>query len=231
MQDKSSLSVQTFDVGPMLNMIYVIWDKRTKDAAIVDPAWDLSNVLKFISSNKLNLRKILLTHSHHDHVNSVDKLLELYDLPIYINKFEAQFWNKKYDNLITTASNDNIELGASLISSIHTPGHTPGSCCYSFDKNLIAGDTLFVFGCGRCDLHGGNPEQMYNSLKQLKNNLSKDTIIMPGHDYSIKRQSTMLEEIDGNPFFSFNNLKDFIQYRMHDHDQTREEPYSPANRD
>ena len=68
---------------------------------------------------------------------------------------------------------------------------------------------------------------MYNSLKNLKANLSRNTIIMPGHNYSIKRQSTIGEEITGNPFFSFDNLKDFVQYRMHDHDKTRQEPYAP----
>ncbi len=227
MQDKSTLSFKTFDVGPMLNIIYLIWDKKTKEAALVDPAWDLKDVFEFIKNNNLILKSILLTHSHHDHVNSIDLLLEKYDLPIYINKREAEFWNKEYDNLIITHSEEQISLGKSHISSIHTPGHTPGSCCYSFDNNLIAGDTLFVFGCGRCDLHGGNPEEMFSSLKKLKMNLSKNTIIMPGHNYSIKRQSTLDEEIVGNPFFSFNNLKDFVKYRMHDHDETRTEPYSP----
>jgi len=227
MQDKSTLCVKTFDVGPMLNIIYLIWDKITKEAALVDPAWDLSDVLNFIEKNNLTLKKILLTHSHNDHVNSIDLLLKKKDLPIYINKKEADFWNKKYDNLITMDSKDIIHIGNSEISSLHTPGHTPGSCCYSFDNNLIAGDTLFVFGCGRCDLHGGNPEEMYNSLKLLKENLAKTTIIMPGHNYSIKRQSTLDEEISGNPFFNFSNLNDFIKYRMYDHDKTRHEPYAP----
>ena len=231
MQDKSTLSVKTFDVGPMLNIIYVIWDKRTKEAALVDPAWDLKDALNFIRKNKLILKSILLTHSHNDHVNSIDLLLEEFDLPIYINKKEADFWDRKYDNIVTTNSEDQIFLGKSHISSIHTPGHTPGSCCYSFDNNLIAGDTLFVFGCGRCDLHGGNPEEMYNSLKKLKDNLNRDTIIMPGHNYSIKRQSTLSEEISGNPFFSFDNLRDFVRYRMYEHDKNREEPYSPLPRD
>ena len=89
MQVNSTLSVKTFDVGPMLNMIYLIWDKKTKEAALVDPAWDLSQVLDFIKKNNINLKKILLTHSHHDHVNSVDKLLSLYDVPIYINKIRV----------------------------------------------------------------------------------------------------------------------------------------------
>ena len=120
MQDKSTLSVKTFDVGPMLNIVYLIWDNTTKDAAIVDPAWDLTEVLNFTTQNGLKLRKILLTHSHHDHVNSIDTLLNKYDLPIYINKFEASFWKKKYDNLIITGSNDTFSLGKSSVSTIHT---------------------------------------------------------------------------------------------------------------
>ena len=117
MQDKSALSVKTFDVGPMLNIVYLIWDNTTKDAAIVDPAWDLTGVLNFTRQNGLKLRKILLTHSQHDHVNSIDTLLKEYDLPIYINKFEANFWKKKYDNLITTGSNDSFSLGKSSVTT------------------------------------------------------------------------------------------------------------------
>ena len=102
MQAINTLSVKTFDVGPMLNIVYLIWDNKTKETAIVDPAWDLTEVLNFIDRKKLRLRKILLTHSHHDHVNSIDIILKKYDIPIYINKLEADFWSKEYDNLLTT---------------------------------------------------------------------------------------------------------------------------------
>ena len=70
---------------------------------------------------------------------------------------------------------------------------------------------------------------MFNSLKMLKNNFHKDTIIMPGHNYSVARQSTLEKEICGNPFFSFDNLKDFVRYRMVDHDKSRDEPYGPIS--
>ena len=145
MQDNSNLSVKTFDVGPMQNIVYLIWNNKTKEGAIIDPAWDLDAVLTFIKNNHIKLTSILLTHSHHDHVNSIDKLLEIYDVPIYINKLEAEFWNKTYDNLISLDSQAEIFLGEKHLQSIHTPGHTPGSCCYTFDNKLIAGDTLFVF--------------------------------------------------------------------------------------
>ena len=123
MQAINTLSVKTFDVGPMLNIVYLIWDNKTKETAIVDPAWDLTEVLNFIDKKKLRLRKILLTHSHHDHVNSIDIILKKYDIPIYINKLEADFWSKEYDNLLTTNSNEKIILGSTEISSLHTPGH------------------------------------------------------------------------------------------------------------
>jgi len=83
----------------------------------------------------------------------------------------------------------------------------------------------FVFGCGRCDLHGGNPEEMFNSLKNLKETLDKDTIILPGHDYSVKRESTIKEQITGNPFMHFEDLSKFVEYRMSIHDKTRPSPY------
>ena len=168
MQANNSLLVKTFDVGPMLNIIYLVWDNKSKDCVIVDPAWNLDPVFSFIKKNKLKLKKILLTHSHHDHVNSIDKILKC-TTSIYLNKLELEFWNKKYDNIVTTDSEDNISLGKYKLQSIHTPGHTPGSCCYSFDGKLIAGDTLFVFGCGRCDLHGGDQKKcfIHSKLKRM----------------------------------------------------------------
>ena len=230
-QIKDTYYIKTFDVGPMQNMIYLIIDRNTKYTAIIDPAWELKEVHQYISENDLILNKILLTHSHHDHVNSIDSLLEKNDLEIYINHKEKSFWNKKYDNFVTNYGGDIITLGKTEIKSLHTPGHTPGSTCYYVGNNLIAGDTLFVFGCGRCDLHGGNPEEMFVTLKNLKDNLDNKTIILPGHDYSIKRESSLEEQIEGNPFMHFDNLNKFIDYRMIEHDKIREYPYKMVSKD
>ncbi len=218
--------IKTFSVGPMQNLIYLVWDIKTQKAAIVDPAWDLSSIYSFIKENNLLLEKILLTHSHHDHVNAVDEILIKDDVQIHINKKEKLFWGKSYDNFSVDDGDDLIILGETQIRSMHTPGHTPGSVCYLIDENLIAGDTLFVFGCGRCDLHGGSPEEMYNTLKNLKIYLNNKTLILPGHDYSTKKTSTLKEQIEGNPFFHFDDLKKFVEYRMNIHDRVRETPYS-----
>jgi len=224
---KKPYKITTFESGPMANFIYLIEDNATKKCALVDPAWDLTNVFEYIQQRSLFLDRILLTHSHNDHVNAIDKVLTDYDIQININHDEQVFWRKKYDNFNLNYGGDLIHLGDTMIKSIHTPGHTPGSTCYSIGDDLIAGDTLFVFGCGRCDLHGGNPEEMFNTLKDIKMSLDPKTIILPGHNYSIKRESTLQEEIQGNPFMKFNNLNKFIDYRMVLHDKVRHSPYGP----
>ena len=211
-QIKDTYKIKSFDVGPMQNLIYLIIDTETKYSAIVDPAWNLTEVTKYINEHGLILKKILLTHSHNDHVNAIDEILKSIDVQIHINQKESQFWGKKYDVFSLNYGGDIISLGNTEIKSLHTPGHTPGSTCYYVGNKLIAGDTLFVFGCGRCDLHGGNPEEMYHTLKDIKNNLNNDTIILPGHDYSVKKTCTMHEQITGNPFMHFENKKDFINY-------------------
>ena len=188
---KQTYTIKTFDVGPLANMIYIITDNKSKESAIIDPAWDMSEVYKYIGENDLILKKILLTHSHHDHVNAIDEILASYDLEIHINKKEKVFWKKEYDNFVINHGGDTIKLGETEIRSLHTPGHTPGSTNYHIGDDLIAGDTLFVFGCGRCDLHGGSPEEMFNTLKDIKISLDPKTIILPGHNYSIKRESTL----------------------------------------
>ena len=222
---KQPFIIKAFDVGPMQNLVYVISDKKTNFAAIVDPAWNLEEVYLYINENNLELKNILLTHSHNDHVNAIDQILLKFDLSIHLNHKEKIFWNKSYDNFKINYGGDIIKLGSTEIKSIYTPGHTPGSTCYQIGNNLIAGDTLFVFGCGRCDLHGGNPEEMFMTLKNLKSSLDEKTIILPGHDYSVKRSSTMNEQKLGNPFFHFDSLDKFVEYRMSLHDKIRNTPY------
>ena len=92
----------------------------------------------------------------------------------------------------------------------------------------MTGDTLFVFGCGRCDLRGGDPEQMYHTLRRLGERLPEGTLIRPGHNYGITPTSTMADQLAGNPFLHFDECPGFVEYRMHLHD--REEPYRPEPR-
>ena len=108
---KQSYTIKTFDVGPMQNLIYLITDLETRQTAIIDPAWDISSVNNYIKDNQLVLKKILLTHSHHDHINSIDKILAVHDIEIFLNHKEKIFWGKEYDNFVVNHGGDIIELG------------------------------------------------------------------------------------------------------------------------
>ncbi len=96
---------------------------------------------------------------------------------------------------------------------------------------MITGDTLFVFGCGRCDLKGGDPNQMYDTLSHLIADLPADTLIHPGHNYAVHQTSTVAEQAEGNPFLHFTDVDAFVHYRMHLHDRIRDTPYAPVKRD
>lgn len=226
MTDNSqTFSIDVLELGPMENFIYIIKDKATGRAAVVDPAWEVDEIIKRAKELGVQVTDILLTHSHHDHINGIDAMLEQYDAQIHLLKAESDFWGQHKGSTTLHHGGDQIKLGDTLIEVLHTPGHTPGSACYHVGENLIAGDTLFVFGCGRCDLAGGDPNQMFNTLKRIRSDLPGDTILYPGHNYAEKTTSTIKEQIEGNPFMHFDNNDDFIRYRMVDHDKIRHSPY------
>ena len=223
-----SYQITTMQLGPMDNFVYIITDRQSKQSAVVDPAWDASKIMTQVQQQDSQIDKILLTHSHHDHINGVDEILSQYDSQLHLLKAEADFWQSDLNTPRLHAGGDRIMLGDTEISVLHTPGHTPGSACYLLDGDIITGDTLFVFGCGRCDLNGGDPEQMYTTLHKMKQQLAANTLIHPGHNYANKKHSTMSEQIEGNPFLHFHDCDDFVDYRMHSHDKVRSTPYQPV---
>jgi glyoxylase-like metal-dependent hydrolase (beta-lactamase superfamily II) len=172
---------------------------------------------------------ILLTHSHHDHINGVDAVLDKYDAELHLSHDEAAFWGAELGKPSLHYGGDTIQLGETSIEMLHTPGHTPGSVCYQIDNELITGDTMFVFGCGRCDLIGGDPEVMFNTLRHLKEFLSGSTVIHPGHNYAVTPTATMEDQIEGNPFLHFNKPEDFVEFRQHVHSRIRSTPYQSVS--
>ena len=224
-EDARGFTIEMMELGPMENFIYIIKDQVTGRAAVVDPAWEVAEIIKRAEALDVNVTDILLTHSHHDHINGIDAMLEKYDAQIHLLKAESDFWGQHKGSTSLHHGGDQIKLGETTIDILHTPGHTPGSACYHVGNNLIAGDTLFVFGCGRCDLAGGDPNQMFDTLKRIQTDLPKETILYPGHNYAVKETSTIQEQIEGNPFMHFENRDDFIRYRMVEHDKTRHSPY------
>ena len=228
MSQSAPFAIHARELGPMENFVYLIEDKASGRAAVVDPAWDVPAILALARQRDVRITDILLTHSHHDHINGIEDVLRAHDAQLHLLKAEARFWGSYLDVPTLHHGGDIITLGETEIEVLHTPGHTPGSACYRVADQLITGDTLFVFGCGRCDLRGGDPEQMFHTLRDLRQRLADNIIILPGHNYATKPTSTLGEQKDGNPFLHFEDLSRFVRYRMHYHDQHREEPYGPV---
>ncbi len=201
----------------------------SKTAAIVDPAWEVEQVVGLAEKRGIKITDILLTHSHHDHINGVDKVLEKFDAELHLLNAEAEFWGHGLAKPALHYGGDYIQLGDTEINVLHTPGHTPGSTCYLVDDHLLTGDTMFVFGCGRCDITGGDPEVMFSTLQHMKETLPGSTVIYPGHNYAVTPTSTMTDQINGNPFMHFDKQDDFVDFRMRVHGCTRKSPYAAVS--
>ena len=217
-------SIDALELGPMENFVYLIRDHASGRAAVVDPAWDVQQVIDRAREQDVVITDILLTHSHHDHINGIHDVLDNYDAQLHLLKDEADFWGQSLAMPSLHHGGDNISLGETNIKILHTPGHTPGSACYQLGDDLLTGDTMFVYGCGRCDLSGGDPEVMHDTLRKLAH-LPGTTLIHPGHNYADKPNCTMHEQQEGNPFMHFDKTEDFVHYRMHEHDRVRHSPY------
>lgn len=181
----------------MVNFVYLIGDRETGDAVIVDPAYGIKDLLGILDEDDMTLVGALATHHHPDHVGGdmmgysiagVAELLRLRPVPIHVQADEAE-WVKRVtgaddSDLVTHVSGDVVRAGEVPIELIHTPGHTPGSQCFLVDNRLVAGDTLFLEGCGRTDLPGGDPRALYESLTQKLAKVPDDATLFPGHLYS-----------------------------------------------
>ena len=228
---ESTFRVHALELGPMENFVYIVEDLASRRAAVVDPAWEVARIVERAAELDLRITDILLTHSHHDHINGIEGLLEHAQAEVHLLKPEYEFWRHELDRPSLHHGGDQLELGDTAIRILHTPGHTPGSACYQLGNEIITGDTLFVFGCGRCDLSGGDPSAMFETLKNMKQRLPADMLIHPGHNYSVKATSTIGEQIDGNPFMHYDEEAAFVNYRQHVHDKTRDEPYAAVSRE
>jgi glyoxylase-like metal-dependent hydrolase (beta-lactamase superfamily II) len=209
-----SIYLKQVELGPMANYVYFIGDPKTREVAVVDPAWDVDRIVEMAQEQDVTIAKILITHSHFDHINGVEELLNRTKAKVYINKAEAEFMKAVWPDLVKVGSGDTTDVGDVRITFLHTPGHTPGSQCFLVQHNLISGDTLFIGACGRCDLPGSNPEDMYYSLTQKLAKLDDRTMVFPGHNYAARPYSTIADEKRYNPYLQFQSLEDFLRRGM-----------------
>ena len=219
-------AIEQFPLGPMDNFAYLVIDRASGEAAVIDPAWDAEAYRRRAKEANARIAQILLTHSHDDHVNALDAFLAE-GLPVRVSDAEAGFWHSAPEGAIRMADGERSTLGETTIEWLVTPGHTPGSACLRVGDDLLAADTLFVYGCGRCDLPGSDPRAMFDSLGRLAREIAPDTTIYPGHDYGVAPTSTMGEQVAGNPFLMFDDAEAFVKYRMEDHGRLRSQPYGP----
>jgi glyoxylase-like metal-dependent hydrolase (beta-lactamase superfamily II) len=183
----------------MVNFVYLLGDRETGEAAVVDPAYGIDELVELLGADGMRLTDVLVTHYHPDHVGGnmmglsiegVAQLLARDDVSakVHVQAPEA-FGTKRVtgcsdSDLALHDSGDVIEVGDLRITLVHTPGHTPGSQCFHVDGMLVSGDTLFLDGCGRTDLPGGDPEALYESLTTKLATIPDDTVLFPGHLYS-----------------------------------------------
>lgn len=182
--------------GPMENFVYAVGCTKTRQCVLVDPAWAVDDLLAQLDADDMTLVGALVTHYHPDHcggsafgftVEGLPELMAKRPVPVFVNEKEADGLKKvtglSESDLKRQGSGDRMTLGEQELTFLHTPGHTPGSQCFRLGKTLISGDTLFVQGCGRVDLPGGDPDEMYRSLTQRLGTLPEDTVLYPGHNY------------------------------------------------
>jgi hydroxyacylglutathione hydrolase len=199
-------------VGPLQCNCSIIGDETTHEAMVIDPGDDIEGIQAVISEHKLQVKQIVITHAHIDHVGGAMKLRAATGAPILLNQNDQALlkmldvqaaWigvptpgKVEIDRSVTTG--ETVAAGSHTAQILHTPGHTEGSICLYFEpeKKLIAGDTLFAGTIGRTDLPGGSMEKILRSVQDLASSLPDDTVVIPGHG----PLTTIGEEKESNPF-------------------------------
>ncbi len=230
MAAESNLYFRQIAVGQMANFAYLIGSQQSRQALVVDPAWDVEGLLAQLDADGMQLAGALVTHYHQDHVGGeifgmriagVAQLLAQRPVPIHVNRHEAdglkQITGASESDLVRADAGNLIDLGEVRVRLLHTPGHTPGSQCFLVEEEgqpgrLVSGDTLFLGSCGRVDLPGGDPEALYHSLNQTLKPLPDETLLFPGHFYASEPYDTLGGQKRSNPFLRVANLQQFLQF-------------------
>lgn len=211
----SPIYLRQIQVGPMENFVYLIGDRDTGECVMVDPAWEVDQVVDLAENEGMRVVGGLVTHWHPDHTNKVERLLDRTKSKLYVHKDEKEILEKlaSRSDVKAVSGGDTLEVGNLKIRFVHTPGHTPGSQCFLVElpgeQALVSGDTLFIGACGRTDFPGGSPEQMYQSLQTLSK-LPDGTVLLPGHNYADRPVSTIKDERESNPMLLFPSMDAFV---------------------
>jgi hydroxyacylglutathione hydrolase len=207
----------------MVNFVYAIGDRVAGECLLVDPAYAVEDLIDTVTADGMRITGVLATHYHPDHVGGammghtiegVATLLEHVDCPVHVQRDEVPWVERTTgvggDHLAAHDPGDVVMVGSVEIRLVHTPGHTPGSQCFHVDGRLVSGDTLFLDGCGRTDLPGSNPEEMYDSLQKLAT-MPTETIVYPGHRYSQPSHASMESILESNYVYKPKSAQQWLQ--------------------
>jgi glyoxylase-like metal-dependent hydrolase (beta-lactamase superfamily II) len=207
----------------MVNFVYAIGDRTSGECVLVDPAYAVNELVDIVEADGMRVTGVLATHYHPDHVGGsmmgmriegIAALVERCDCAIHVQRDEAPWVTRTTgvgtEQLVEHAPGDVLTVGDIDITLVHTPGHTPGSQCFHVDGRLVSGDTLFLEGCGRTDLPGSDAAKMYESLSTLAK-LPDETIVFPGHRYSMPSSGTMAAIRETNYVFKPRNADMWMQ--------------------
>jgi len=199
-------------VGPLQCNCSIIGDETTREAMVIDPGDDIADILALIGKHNLQVKQIVITHAHIDHVGGAMKLRAATGAPILLNQNDSALLKMldiqaawigmpapgKVEIEQSIGESDKVQAGPLVAQVMHTPGHTEGSICLYFSaaKKLIAGDTLFAGSIGRTDLPGGSFDKIIRSLQEKVLALPDDTVVIPGHG----PLTSIGEERESNPF-------------------------------
>jgi len=196
------------------NYSYIVLDKITKSAMIVDPAWELNKIENKLNQLNANLVAIFLTHSHYDHVNMVNPLVKKYNPAVYMSKQEIGYYRYRCSNLEGLNDEETVKVGETDVTSILTPGHTAGGMCYLLQNSLFTGDTIFIEGCGICCGYGSSAAQLFESIQRVKSRIPENVNVYPGHSYGKPSGQTLKYLTKENIYFQIEKKEHFIDFRM-----------------
>ena len=195
------------------NYVYLLVDRYSKQAAVIDPSWVYNEIIRYLENENITLKYIFITHHHADHINLVNRLQKKYTVQVFAHKDELPLFPSGMSYVTGLEHNESIYLDYLVITCLHTPGHTIGSACYLTNSHLFSGDTVFTEGCGLCSSEE-MAAKMYDSFQYLKNNLTNNIMICPGHSYSERHIEPFSYHLTSNIYFQFDEPQKFINYRL-----------------
>jgi hydroxyacylglutathione hydrolase len=198
--------LEQFNVGPYQNFTYLVAEREGGEGVVIDPSYGIEPVLAAIDAKSVKVRFVLNTHSHKDHVAGNDEVKARTGAKVVAHKVAPLHQD------VSVSDGDTFDSGRLKFQVVHTPGHTKDSVLYVFEGNVATGDTLFVGECGRTDLPGGDPSEMYDSLLGRVVKLDDGLVVLPGHDYGVSPTSTIGREKRENYTLQPRTRAQFLQF-------------------